>query len=122
MILDDVMKNAALRRALSLGEEQMGKVVGKLLSSEAVTRGLRGIFSSASKARETFDRGMKQVLEVANLPSREDVLALKRKLSELEATIDVLSARVGPAEKAPEEKPGPEEDVDEAGGEAGADA
>lgn len=65
---------------------------------------------------------MKQVLEVANLPSREDVLSLKRKLSELEATIDSLSARVGPAEKAPPEKPLPEEEVDEAGGEAGADA
>ncbi len=95
MILDDVLKNPALRRALAAGEERVGKVVGRLLSSEAVTSGLQGLVTSALQARETFDRGVQQALHAANLPSRDDVAALQRKLEELESMIDGLAARVG---------------------------
>lgn len=119
MILDDVLKNPSFRRVVAAGEERVGKVVGKLLSSEAVTSGLQGLFSSALQARETLGRGVQQALHAANLPSREDVAALKRKLSELEAMIDVLSARVAGPEPEP---PAAEADEDEEGGEAGADA
>jgi hypothetical protein len=119
MILDDVLKNPSLRRVVAAGEERVGKVVGKLLSSEAVTTGLQGLFSSALQARETLGRGVQQALHAANLPSREDVAALKRKLSELEAMIDGLSARVAGPEPEPPASPSEE---DEEGGEAGADA
>jgi len=100
MILDDVLKNPALRRALAAGEEQVGKVFGKLLSSETVTSGLQGLVQSALQARATFDRGVQQALRAANLPSREDMAQLRRKLDELESMIDGLSERVGrPPEK-----------------------
>ncbi len=104
MILDDVLKNPTLRRALAAGEEQVGKVMGRLLSSEAVTTGLQGLVRSALHARETFDRGVQQALRAASIPSREDVTSLKRKLEELESMIDGLAARVGPAD-AREEDP-----------------
>lgn len=97
MILDDVLKNPALRRVLSAGEEQMGKVFGKLLSNERVTSGLHGLLHSALQARATFDRGVQQALKAANLPSREDMAQLRRKLDELESMIDGLSERVGHA-------------------------
>ncbi len=120
MILDDVLKNPALRRVVAAGEERVGKVVGKLLSSETVTTGLQGLFTSALQARETLGRGVQQALHAANLPSREDVAALKQKLAELEATIDGLTARVaGPPAAAPSSQ---EVADDEEGGEAGADA
>ncbi len=96
MILDDVLRNPALRRVLAAGEERMGKVVGRLLTSEAVTSGLQGLVTSALQARETFDRGVQQALHAASLPSRSDVAALKRKLEELESMIDGLASRVGP--------------------------
>ena len=73
----------------------MGKVVGRLLTSDRLTSGLQGLVSSALQARETFDRGVQQALHAANLPSRSDVAALKRKLEELEALIDGLASRVG---------------------------
>jgi len=95
MILDDVLRNPALRRVLAAGEERMGKVVGRLLTSEAVTSGLQGLVTSALQARETFDRGVQQALHAASLPSRSDVAALKRKLEELESMIDGLASRVG---------------------------
>jgi hypothetical protein len=95
MILDDVLKNRTLRKALAAGEEQVGKVMGRLLSSEAVTTGLQGLVRSALSARETFDRGVQQALRAAHLPSREDVAALRRKLEELEAMLVGLADRVG---------------------------
>ncbi len=95
MLLDDVLKNPLLKRALAAGEEQVGKVVGKLLSSDRVTGGLQSLIGSAAQARETFERGVQQALHAANLPSRDDVASLKRKLEELEAMIDGLSERAG---------------------------
>ncbi len=95
MILDDVLKNPALRRALAAGEERVGKVFGKLLSSEAVTSGLQGLVQSALQARATIDRGVQQALRAAHLPSREDVTQLRRKLDELESMIDGLAERIG---------------------------
>lgn len=95
MRFDDMLKNRTLRKALAAGEEQVGKVMGRLLSSGTVTAGLQGLVQSALHARETFDRGMQQALRAAHLPSREDVTALKRKLEELESMIDGLSDRVG---------------------------
>ena len=94
MILDDVLRNPALRRALAGGEEQVGRVVGRLFASERVTAGLSGLVSSARTARATFDRGVRQALHAANLPSRDDVEALRRKLDELESLIDGLARKV----------------------------
>ncbi len=95
MILDEVLKNRTLRKALSAGEEQVGKVMGRLLSSDAVSAGLQGLVRSALSARESFDRGVQQALRAAHLPSREDVATLRRKLDELEAMLDGLAERVG---------------------------
>ncbi len=101
MILEDVLRNPALRRVLAAGEERVGKVMGRLLSSDAVTSGLQGLVTTALQARETFEKGVQQALHAANLPSRGDVAALKRKLEELESMIDGLSARVGAPGAAP---------------------
>ena len=100
MLLDDVLKNPTLRRVLAAGEEQVGKAVGKLLSSATVSGGLQGLLQSALHARAAVDRGVQQALRAAHLPSREDMAQLRRKLDELESMIDGLSERVGrPPEK-----------------------
>lgn len=111
MRLDDVLRNPVLKRALAAGEGGMGKVVGKLLSSDRVTTGLSSLVSSALQAKDTFDRGVQQALHAANLPSRDDVAALKRKLVELESMIDGLSERVEPPPGGPRrgEGGGPDE-------------
>jgi len=104
MTLDDLLKSPALRRVLSAGEERVGRVMGRVLASESVTSGLRTLFTSALQARETFERAMQEALHAANLPSRGDVAALKKKLEELESLIDGLAARVG--EKGPAREEG----------------
>lgn len=94
MPFDAILGNPLLRKALQTGEEQVGKVVGKLLSNEGVATGVQTLISGAVQARATIERGVSQALHAANLPSRDDVDALRRKLDELEAMIDGLTERV----------------------------
>ena len=95
MLFDQMLENPFVKRAIAAGEERMGKVVGRLLADERVTGGLQNLITSASRARERFDRGVRQALHAANLPSSEDVEALKRRLDDLEAMIDGLAERIG---------------------------
>jgi hypothetical protein len=95
MLLDDVLGHPALRKAVAAGEEQVGRAVAKVLASEGVAEGLRALAAGAVRARETFERGVSQALHAANLPSRDDVAALKRRLEELEAVLDGLAGKVG---------------------------
>jgi hypothetical protein len=94
MAFDEVLKSALVRKALAEGEEQVGRIVGKLLSSEGVANGLQSLLSGAVQARQTLEKGVSQALHAVNLPSRDDVAALRRKLEELEAMIDGLAERV----------------------------
>jgi hypothetical protein len=106
MLLDDVLRNPTLKKALAAGEERMGKVVGKLLTSDRVSTGLSTLMSGALQAKSTFDRGVQQALHAANLPSRDDVASLKRKLEELESMLDGLSSRVDAGAARPGPGPG----------------
>jgi hypothetical protein len=94
MPLDDVLKNPLLRKALEAGEEQVGKAVGKLLSGEGLASGLQTFVAGAAQARHTIEKGVSQALHAVNLPSKDDVAALKKKLEELETMIDGLADRV----------------------------
>jgi hypothetical protein len=94
MLFDDVLKNPVLKKALAAGEEQAGRVVGRLLSSETVASGLQGLLGAASAARATFEAGVQSALKAANLPSAGEVQALRQKIDELEALLDDLSARL----------------------------
>jgi hypothetical protein len=95
MILDDVLRNPVLKKALEAGEQQVGKVVGRLLANDRVTSGLSSLVTSAVQAKQTFDRGVREALHAANLPSKDDVAALRKKLDELESMLDGLAAKVG---------------------------
>ncbi len=96
MRFDELLESPVLRKALQAGEEKVGQVVGKLLASEGLTNGLQSLVSSALQAKGTFEKGVSQALHAANLPSKDDVAALKRRLEELEQMIDGLADRVGP--------------------------
>jgi hypothetical protein len=94
MPFGDILGNPLIQKALKAGEERVGKVVGKLLSNEGVASGVQTILTGAVQARASLERGVSQALHAANLPSRDDVEALRRKLDELEAMIDGLSEKV----------------------------
>jgi len=98
MMIDDLLKNPMVKRALSAGEERMGKLVTQLLSNERVMHGVQTVVASALDAKTTLDRGVKTAMQAVNLPTTEDVEELRRKLSELEILLDGLAARVGDGE------------------------
>lgn len=107
MLFDGLLENPVLKKAIAAGEEQAGRVVGKLLSSDAVATGLQGLLQAASAARATFDAGVQSALKAANLPNAAEVQSLKQKIEELEALIDGLSARLDeapPAGAAPKDE------------------
>ncbi len=97
MMIDDLLRNPVVKRALTAGEERMGKLVTQLLSNERVMQGVQTVVASALNAKSTFDRGVKTAMQAVNLPTTEDVEELRRKLSELEVLLDGLAARVGTA-------------------------
>ncbi len=94
MIIDELLKNPAVKRALSAGEERVGKLVTQLLSSERVMHRVQTVLASALTAKSTFDRGLKTAMSAVSLPSTEEVEELRRKLGELETMLDGLAAKV----------------------------
>ncbi len=94
MLFDDMLRSPVLRRALAAGEAQAGRVVGRLLSSEAVATGLQGLLGAASTARATLDAGVQTALKAARVPRADEVQSLQRKVDELEALVGALSARL----------------------------
>lgn len=94
MILDELLRSPAVKRAMSAGEERVGKVVTQLLASERVMHGVRAVFSSALTAKATLDRGVRSALGAMSLPTTEEVEELRRKLAELEELLDGIAAKV----------------------------
>jgi hypothetical protein len=93
-MIEGFLKNPAVKKALAMGEERMGRLVTQLLSNEKVMHGVQSVVSSALNAKSTLDRSVKTAMQAVNLPSTEDVDELRRKLSELESVVDDLAARL----------------------------
>jgi hypothetical protein len=110
MLFDDVLKNPVLKRAIAAGEEQAGRVVGKLLSSERVVSGLQGLLGVASTARATLDAGLQSARRAAHLPDAGEVEALKQKIEALQTMVDDLASRVGASPPPAAPPPAPPED------------
>ena len=100
-MIDGLLKNPAVKKALAMGEERMGRLVTQLLSNERVMHGVQTVVSSALTAKSTLDRSVKSAMQAVNLPSTEDMDELRRKLSELESVVDGIASKVvTPARKA----------------------
>ncbi len=95
MLFDDLVRNnPLLKKALAAGEEQGGKAMGRLLAADGLSGGFRALAAGALQAKETLEKGVAQALHAANLPSRDDVAALRRRLDELETMLDGLAEKV----------------------------
>ncbi|HTP26734.1 MAG TPA: hypothetical protein VMK12_13910 [Anaeromyxobacteraceae bacterium] len=95
MMIDDLLKSPLLKRALTAGEERMGRLVSQILSNERLMLGIQTVVSSAKTAKTSFDRGMKTAMQAVSLPTTEDVEELRHRLGEVETLLDTLATRVG---------------------------
>jgi BMFP domain-containing protein YqiC len=91
----DVISHPTVRKVLQEGEERLGRTVGKLLADERVAGGVQRLLQGAFRARDAVERGVGRALHAANVPSRDDVEALRRRIEELEAMLDGARARPG---------------------------
>jgi chromosome segregation ATPase len=94
MFIDDLLRSPAVKRAMSAGEERVGKLVAELLASERVMHRVQRVVSTAAGAKSVIDRGVKAALGAVSLPSTEEVEELRRKLAELETMLDDLADKV----------------------------
>ena len=93
-MIEGILKNPAVKKALALGEERMGRLVTQLLSNEKVMHGVQTMVSGALTAMSTLDKGVRTAMSAVNLPSTDDLDELRRKLSELESVVDGIAAKI----------------------------
>ena len=106
-MIEGLLNNPTVKKALALGEERVGRLVTQLLSNERVMHGVQSMVSSALTAKSTLDKSVKSAMQAVNLPSTEDVEELRRKLSELESVVDGLASKFdAPAKNAAARKNG----------------
>jgi len=83
-----------LKRMFELGEEQVGKLAQELLGNEKFVNAMQAIVGNTLKAKGLLDKNIRMALSAMNLPSVADVDGLRKKLDELEETIQRLEESV----------------------------
>ncbi len=86
--------NPVVKRLVQTGEAQVGKIVQQVLANEKFVAGIQTVVQTTLTAKGAFDRNIRMALSAMNLPSIADVENLKKKLDELEETIQRLEESV----------------------------
>jgi hypothetical protein len=111
-MFDELLNNPMVKKALSAGEERMGKLVATVLSNERLMARIQGAFAAAQAVRTVVEKGMKSALQAASVPTADDLAELRQRLVELESIIDGLAARLdreGEPSAAPPGAAGPQD-------------
>jgi polyhydroxyalkanoate synthesis regulator phasin len=87
-------ENPVFKRMFEMGEEQVGKLAQQLLSNEKFVNAMQTIIGNTLKAKGLLDKNIRVALSAMNLPSIADVENLRKKLDELEETIQRLEESV----------------------------
>jgi polyhydroxyalkanoate synthesis regulator phasin len=94
MLFDELLKHPVVKQVIASGEQRATEVVGKVLTDERVTRGLQELLAAAAAARATVESGLQAALHAANLPTADEVRTMRQRMSELEAQVEALQARL----------------------------
>jgi hypothetical protein len=100
-MFEELLRNPLVKKALSAGEERVGKVVAAVLSNEQIMARVQKAMAAALEAKAAAEKGLKAAMQAVNLPTTDDVDELKRRLAELETIIDGLAARLEPGAEKP---------------------
>lgn len=83
-----------MKRLVETGEERIGKIAQQLLSNEKFVTAIQGLVSRSLSAKGTLDAALKTALGAMNLPSTEDVEALRGKLEDVEHLLASIEGKV----------------------------
>lgn len=103
--------NGLVKGLLNLGEERMGEVVAQLLANERFVAAMQGAITGGLQAKRSVDKNVSRLLDMANVPTLEDVYQLREKLAELE---DLLADVLDRVQHLDERLDHPRDDEDEA--------
>ena len=84
---------------VNLGEERLADVVNLLLKNENFVEAMQGAIVSGLSAKKNLDKNVVRILEVANIPTLEDVQQVREKMEELEDVLSEVYARVRQLDK-----------------------
>jgi hypothetical protein len=76
---------------LKLGEEHLTRLLTQWLSNDAFITALQAAIGGTLQAKGTLDKGMSALLTTFNVPTLEDVAALRSKVEELEDALADLT-------------------------------
>lgn len=87
--------NPVVKRILSEGERQVGKLASQLMSNPRFVAGLQTVVQRTLSAKGVMDKSLGRVLSALNLPSTADVRSLHDRLDDLERLVGELDEKVG---------------------------
>lgn len=87
-------ENPMFKKMFEVGEEQLGRIAQQLLSNEMFVNAMQTVVANTLKAKGLLDKNIRMALAAMNLPSVADVENLRKKLDELEETIQRLEESV----------------------------
>jgi hypothetical protein len=86
--------NSLLKKVLSTGEEQFGKVASQLLSNESFVSSLQAAVTRAIEAKGVVDRQVSSALGAMHVPTSNDMQKLNDRLDEIERIFEELARKV----------------------------
>lgn len=89
-----ISENPVVKKLVETGEAQVGKVVQQVLSNERFVTTVQSVVQTTLAAKGTFDRSIQAALGAMNLPSVQDLEAVKGKVADLEGTLAKLDEKI----------------------------
>lgn len=86
--------NPVMKKLVETGEERVGKLAQQLLSNEKFVAAVQTLVSRTLSAKGTLDKSLRTALSAMNLPTSQDVDALRTKVDDLERLLGAVEAKL----------------------------
>ncbi|MFZ9888496.1 MAG: hypothetical protein ACO3JL_13440 [Myxococcota bacterium] len=87
-------ESTIVKSLLNLGEERLSEVLGQLLANERFMRAMQGAVTQGLEAKRNVDRSVTWLLDLAHVPTLEEVQQLRERLQEVEDMLANILDRV----------------------------
>lgn len=85
-----------IERLIGMGEERLEAFVQELLTNPRVIQVMSKVIQRTQEARNLLEERLRQIYQLANIPTQADLKRLEEKLSELENRLQALKRTPAP--------------------------